>query len=229
MAAVITDQLGRHGFETTAVKQVQKKRRKDVIAVVSECDAGRAKRLGHPVQNAAPQPRTERAHGLTVRNVALNDAVSILIFNMKWDVAPAQIRRQDLSRKTGLLLVQIHRDQLKINRRALAQTQEQIEHRVTVFAARHTDHDPIARADHIEVSDRLTYQTVQPLGELVALALDGGAHDCAHAGVLQRVISTVTASTSAKACGLSIATRTQRTGRAARMPDAIRSQALSSK
>ena len=130
-----------------------------------------AQLIGHPIQDAATQSGTERAHGFARRNVALDDRVGVLVFDMKRHTARAQVSRQYISRKPGLLLIQVDRDQFEIDRCALAQADEQVQEGVAVFAPRDADHDPFSGANHVEVPDCLPDQSVKPLGELVALAL----------------------------------------------------------
>jgi hypothetical protein len=59
-----------------------------------------------------------------------------------------------------------------LNRRALAQVDQDVQQRIAVLAARQADHDLVAGLDHVEVADRLAHLAVQLLAELVGL--EGG-------------------------------------------------------
>ena len=81
--AVVTDQLGRHAFESAAKKQVQKEGLQDVVAVVAQRDFGRAQRIGDPVQDAPPQATAQAAHRLTLGYFVLDDGIGVLVFDVK--------------------------------------------------------------------------------------------------------------------------------------------------
>ena len=70
-------------------------------------------------------------------------------------------------RKSGLLLIEIHRNNFKTDGRATAQVQQDVEQRIAVLAARQANHHLVAIADHVKVGDRLADQPAQPLGKLV--------------------------------------------------------------
>ena len=91
---------------------------------------------------------------------------------MKRHADPAQIVRQHVGWKTRLLLIQIDRDDVEIDRRMLAQKQQDIEQREGILAAGKTDHDLVAGPDHVEVGNRLADLATQALAQLVCL--EGG-------------------------------------------------------
>ena len=69
-------------------------------------------------------------------------------------------------------LVEVDRDDLEVERRGLAQLQQDVEQTVAVLAAREAHHHAVAGADHVEVGDRLAGEAAQALLELVGL-VDG--------------------------------------------------------
>jgi len=117
MFAVVGNQFGRHGFELAAVEHVQKQRLQNVLAVVTQRDLGRAQFGGHAVKHAAAQTRAQTAGGLAFRNQALNDGVGVFFDDAVFNADAFQVSRQHMRRKTGLLLIQIDRDDAEINRR----------------------------------------------------------------------------------------------------------------
>src|ERR1035438_5657218 len=118
------------------------------------------------VERAAAQARAEAAHRLAFGHEALDDAIRVLLDDAELQAARRQVLGQHMAGEAGLLLVEIDRDDLEVEPRALAQFAEDVEQRVAVLAAGDADHDAVARFDHREVDDRLADQAVQPLAEL---------------------------------------------------------------
>ena len=87
------------------------------------------------------------------------------------DAELVQIGRQDMFRKTRLLLVQIDGHQLERNRRVALQVHEDVQHGVAVLAAGQAAHDLVAGLDHREVRDRLPHLPAQALLQFVQFQL----------------------------------------------------------
>ena len=66
-----------------------------------------------------------------------------------------------------MLLIQIHCDHIKVNRRALTQFEQHIQQTVAVLTAGQADHHFVAILDHIVVTDGLTNQPRQAFFEFV--------------------------------------------------------------
>jgi hypothetical protein len=126
--------------------------------MVSERNLGNAVLGRVTVQRAAPHPRAQAAHGLALGDHALDDAVGILLDDMKWHTQRSQIVRQHVLRKPRLLLIEIDRDQFELHRRTALQRQQDIQQRVGVFAAGQAHHDPITLGDHLKIFNRLTHR-----------------------------------------------------------------------
>ena len=73
------------------------------------------------------------------------------------DTDLSEVIRQDLFWKAGLFLVEIDREDLKIDRRTPLHIEQQVEQRVAVLSAGKTDHYPVALVDHSEIGDRTAY------------------------------------------------------------------------
>ena len=140
--------------------------------MVAQRDLGAAQLFGHAVQDAAPQPRAQRAHGLAFGNDALDDAVGVLRLDVKGHAHAAQVLGQHMGRKARLLLVEVDGHQLKAHRRALLQLEQDVEHGIAVLATRDADHDLVALADHLVVDDGPADLAAQAFFELVVFALD---------------------------------------------------------
>ena len=91
---------------------------------------------------------------------------------MKLHAELAQVVGQHLRGKAGLLLVEVDGDQVKMDRRALLQFQQNVEHGVAVFSARDADHHLVAFLNHVEVDNRPADLAAQALFQLVIFALD---------------------------------------------------------
>jgi len=74
-----------------------------------------------------------------------------------------------VGRKPGLLLVEVHRDDVEADRRVAPQVDQDIEQRVAVLAARQAHHHPVAIFDHAVIGDRPAGEPAQALGQLVRL------------------------------------------------------------
>ena len=102
--------------------------------MVAERDLVAAQFVGDAVQDAAAQARAQRAGGLAFRDQALDDAVGILVFDVVIDAQFLQVGRQDVGREVRLLLVQVDRDNVEVDRCAFAQRQQDVEQGVAVLA-----------------------------------------------------------------------------------------------
>ena len=91
---------------------------------------------------------------------------------MKRNAYIFQISGQDLRREARLLLVQVDGNEFKVNRRAGFHLQQDVEHAVAVFAARHADHHAVAFFNHVELADGLTHLSAQAFFELVRFAFN---------------------------------------------------------
>ena len=167
--AVVRFQLGRHALQLAAEEHVQKQRLQNVVAVMAERDLGRAELARHAVQDAAAQPRAQPAGGLAFGDQALDDAVGVLLLDVERNAELLQVVGQHVLRKARLLLVEVDRDDVEVDRRAFAQPHQDVEHRVAVLAARQAHHHLVAVLDHVEVDDRLADLAAQPLEQLVVL------------------------------------------------------------
>ena len=143
-----------------------------VVAVVTQRDFGDLQFVGHAVQNAPAQAAAQAAHGLALRNDLFDDAVGVLRLDMKGHAELLQIGGQDVVGETGLLLVEVDGDQLKVDWRALLHFEQDVEHAVAVFAAGDADHDAVAFFDHAEIHDGLADLAAQALFQLVGFAFD---------------------------------------------------------
>ncbi|MNN01899.1 hypothetical protein D3C81_1145330 [compost metagenome] len=136
---------------------------------------GRADFISEGVQRAATQARTQRAGGLAFRHQLFDHRVGVFLNDVILDAQGLEISRQHVLRKTGLLLVHVHRDDLELDRRHFLQVQQNIEHGVAVFAAGQADHDLVTVFDHVEVGDGFAGETTQAFLQFV-LVDRKGAH-----------------------------------------------------
>ena len=143
--------------------------------MVAQGNLGAFQLIGHAVQNASAQAGAQGAKRFSLRNFVHHDRIGILLFDMKLHAFLLQVGWQDVFRKTGLLLIEIDRKQLKINRRARLQFEQNIQHRVAVFSAREANHHAVALFNHVVVNNRLAGLAAQALVELVVF--QGGARD----------------------------------------------------
>ena len=70
-----------------------------------------------------------------------------------------------------MLLIQIDRNYVEMDRRTLTQFEQHIEQAVAVFATRQADHDFVAILNHIEVANRLPDQSCQTFFELIVFVV----------------------------------------------------------
>src|ERR1035437_1130984 len=167
VAAIIAHQFGRHALEFAAKKQVQKKRLQHVVAVVTQGNLGDLQLVGHPVQNAPAQATAQAAHGLAFGKHLLHDAVSVLVFNVKFHSQFFQVLGQDVRRKAGLFLVQVDGNQLEMDRCTGLQLEQDVEQAIAVLAARDAHHEAVAFLDHVVVDDGLADLAAQTLFKFV--------------------------------------------------------------
>ena len=137
--------------------------------MVPQCNLGCTQFTRHAIQHPAAQARAQRTHGFAFGDHALDDAVGVLILDVKRHTQLRQVIRQHLLGEARLLLIQIHRHDVEPDRCARLQMQQHIEHGVAVLAARQTGHHLVAVVDHVVIGDSLSHHASQPLGELVRL------------------------------------------------------------
>src|SRR5688572_4495737 len=89
---------------------------------------------GGRVQNSASKPGTERAESLAFRHVLFNDRVRIFLDYPERNAELGQIIRKYLFGEPRLFLIEVDGEDLKIYRRSFLNVEQQIKHRVTVFA-----------------------------------------------------------------------------------------------
>ena len=178
VATVVAHQLGRHALEFATEEHVQKEGLQHVVAVVTERDFGDLELVGHPVQNAPAQAAAQAAHGFALGDDFFDDAVGVLGFNVKLDAEFGQVLGQDVSRKAGLLLVQVDGHDFKVDRRALLHFEQDVQQSVAVFPTRDADHHAVALFNHVEVHDGLADLAAQALFKLVGFTLDFGFARC---------------------------------------------------
>src|SRR5689334_9083062 len=159
VAPVVRTEFRRHRFERPDVEEVQQKRRDDVVGMMPERDLVTTLLDRNVVKNAATQTRTDGTIRLTFGNESFDYRICVALDNPKRNIELAQVFGQHFSGKSRLFLIEIHCQDLEINRRTPANIQQKIQQRVTVFAARKADHDAIAVIDHAEVGNRFAHAT----------------------------------------------------------------------
>ena len=87
---------------------------------------------------------------------------------MIFDIQLLKVGRQDFLRKTGLFLIQVHGNEVKIDRGTFLEIHQNIQHRIGVFAPRQADHDAVALFNHVVVFNGLAHVAAQPLLQLVS-------------------------------------------------------------
>ena len=157
VAAVIATQDRRHRLELADVEEVHQKRRDHVVSMMAERDLGAFFLDSDVVQDAATKTAAERTIRVAFGNVCGHDRVSVFFDDAVRHIARLQIFGQHVFGKIGLLLVEIHSQDVEFDGRAALDIEQQIEQRVAVFAARETDHDAVAILDHREIFDRTTH------------------------------------------------------------------------
>src|SRR6476646_760259 len=86
-----------------------------------------------------------------------DDRISVFLDDAIWDADLREVIRQDLFRKSGLLLVEVYRNDLELDRCTPPNVQKQVEKGVTVLAAGQADHYPVAFLDHGKVGYGLAH------------------------------------------------------------------------
>ena len=133
--------------------------------MVAERDLVGAQFLGDAVDHAPAQAGAERAGGFALRNLLLDDRVGVLFDDVVFDAESGQIFRQYVGGKAGLFLVEIHRDQAKVDGRALVQHHQQRKQGVRILAAGEANQHRIALFDHVVIGNRLAGLTFQGFGQ----------------------------------------------------------------
>lgn len=169
MPSIFRSELGRHGLELTCVQEVQEQCFIDVIPVVAECDLGGAQFRGDSIEVSASESRTERARRLALRDQTLHDGVGVARFNVKGNAPVRQVLRKNVGRKAWLLLVQVDRNEIKVDWCPLLQEQQDVQEAVTILPAGQADHDLIPVFNQPIVGNGLAHLATETGLELFSL------------------------------------------------------------
>ena len=113
------------------------------------------------VKDPASQSRTHRTEGFAFGHQTFDDRVRVLLSDTKSYFLFTPLARQNFSRKIGLLLIEIHCEQIEVNWCSFSDIVEQVEKSMTVLSAGDADHHPIAVFNHPEVGDCLAHSAQQ--------------------------------------------------------------------
>src|SRR5690606_26458924 len=150
-----------------AVEHVEKQGFDNVIPVVAQRYLGSTYLVGKTVEGTATQTGAETTGGFTLGNHFLNNAVGVFFDDMERYAYGSQVFGQHMLWKPWLLLIHIHRHQLKTHRRCLLQTQQNIQHRVGILAAGEAHHHLVAVLNHVVIGYGTAHETAQPLLQFV--------------------------------------------------------------
>ena len=93
---------------------------------MAQRDFGRAYFLCMVIQDSPPQPGTYWASGLTFWRKLFNDGIRILLDNVEGHPDLAQILRQQCVQENPAALIQIHRNNVKLNGSVLLKTEHHV-------------------------------------------------------------------------------------------------------
>ena len=129
--------------------------------------------IGHArsLKDPAAKARTKTAGRLSLRDDPFHHAIGVLLDDAKWHVDCRKVPRQHLFRETGLLLVQIHGDQLESYLRMRLQVAQNIKQGVAILAAGKAHHHAVAILDHVEISNSGPDKSSQAFVQLVDVVL----------------------------------------------------------
>jgi hypothetical protein len=94
---------------------------------MAECNFGTAFLDGDILKDPASKSRTNRTECLALRHKPLDDRVGVAFDDPEWDSKRGKVVRQDMSRETGLFLVKVDSDQLKLDRCLPLQRHQKVE------------------------------------------------------------------------------------------------------
>ena len=155
VGAVVGHQPRRHGLQRAREEQVQEQRFDEVVEVVAERDLGGADLGRDAVEDAAAQPRAERAR----RGVGLEDVLHHLadlgVLDPVFPPALGAGLGDDVVLVVLVARVHVDRDEREVDRRALPQVVERLHQRPAVLAAGQPHHDAVTVLDEVEVLDGL--------------------------------------------------------------------------
>ena len=138
---------------------------------MAECDLSTFFLDSYVVQYPATQTAAQRTIRVALRDMRGHDRVGVFLDDAVRHLARFEIFRQHVFGKIGLFLIEIHRQNVEFHWRTTLYVEQQIEHRVAVFAARETHHHAVAFLDHREICDRTAH-----LFEQLGLGLRLGLH-----------------------------------------------------
>ena len=88
-----------------------------------------------------------------MRDDFLDDGIGVLAHDVMFEVVRYQLRPQGRRIVSGLPLIEVHGQQLEVDRCSAAQSVEEKQQGVAVLATRERDQDAIAGRDQIEICD----------------------------------------------------------------------------
>ena len=178
--AFFVDELGRHGGEASAVKEVHEEGLKDIIAMMPEYHGRTPLFAGDAIEVPAPEPGAERAIGPARRHLVHDDGISVLIFDPVGNAHILKKFRQHRGREAGLSLIQIAGENFDRQQATPLQFVQNGQQGIAVFAAGQANQPFWLGAvggafDHAEILDRLAGLAHDPFAQLAELRAAGGA------------------------------------------------------
>src|SRR6056300_1644572 len=139
--------------------------------MMSQCNFAGTNLLSKTVQGAPTQARAQTTGGFSLRNDRLNNAVGVALKDVIRNSEILKVLRQHLLGEARLLLIKVDRNHFKIDRRAVPEMHQDVEHAVGVFTPRDTDHYPVAIFDHVEINNGITNVAPQSFAQFVEFVL----------------------------------------------------------
>ena len=135
--------------------------------MMTQRDPGGTDLLGKTVKTATSQARTQAAGRFTLRHHFLHDTVSVLLQYVIRYFQLGQVGWQYLLRKSRLLLIEVYSDQFEVHRSAIAQVNQDVEHRVGVLAPRDTHHHLVVLLYHVVIGNSFARVATQALLQFI--------------------------------------------------------------
>jgi hypothetical protein len=148
-APVVGGVAGRHGLQLPAEERVHQEGLERVVAMVPERDLVAAEAFRRRVEDAAPQPRAQRA----VRAARVHSVGHHRVRVLAQDLVGVATRGQPGFERSPVIprlhLVEVHGDELDGKRQPRPQHVQQVQQRVAVLPAADGDHDPVPRRQQL--------------------------------------------------------------------------------
>lgn len=156
LATVVGKKFWTHGREAADIELVEQECLDKVIKMMAEGDLVTAQTLSDFVEGTATQAGAKSAIRSAGAAFFFDDAVAFGLFHVIGETVLLQVIFDDIGAITGVVGIDIDRDQFIMDRRVPAQGIKGVKESIRIFPSRDADSNPVPGFDELKIADRFS-------------------------------------------------------------------------